>query len=294
MAQDFSTSDADDDCAHCPDKTENIIIVGSEFEYMRAGFQLKLMFLSCGYAVASGTLLPRGWGSADKTTIAYVPMGYNRWERLNLDYLRDNLDVNIVRLTSVSGMTNLLRERGAGADRHAIKNLILFCHGLPNYLALNYRGPGSNMRVYAHHMTALPTDLFAPNGRIISYACRTAMEGYGQALADHFGVVVTAFKKRTNYGSVIRNRSDHEAIASQMAAARVGNEGQRIDLPPEHEAYPHPGLSAGTVPFFSDGGEAEGINDYALWRLNGARALPVSGTTPEDQPAGIFTLEPSA
>ncbi len=133
------------------------------------------------------TLVSRGWGPADKTTIAYLPIGYNRWESLNLDNLRDNLDVNF-----------------------------------------------------------------------------------------------------------IRNRSNHESIASQMAAARVGNEGQRMNLPPEHEAYPHPGLSAGTVPFFADGGEAEGINDYALWRLNGARALPVGGTTPEDQPAGIFTLEPSA
>ncbi|WP_281825214.1 hypothetical protein [Jannaschia rubra] len=34
----------------------------------------------------------------------------------------------------------------------------------------------------------------------------------------------------------------------------------------------------------------EGINDYALWRRNGARALPVGGNTPMDQPAGFFTL----
>ena len=293
MPQDFGSDDAEADCAICPDKTENIIVVGSEFEYVRAGFQLKLMFLSCGYGVASGALRPRGWGPADRTTIAYVPLGYNRSELLNVDYLRNNLGVNVVRMTRASDFTTLLRERGSGPDRHAIKNLILFCHGLPDYLALNYVGPGNNMRVYERQMTALPSDIFAPTGRIISYACRTAMEGYGQALADHFGVPVSAFKRRTNYGNVIRNRNDHETIAAQMAAARVGNEGQRIELPPDHEAYPHPGLSGGWKPFIADGGEAEGINDYALWHLNGARALPISGSSPEEQPAGIFTLEPN-
>ena len=110
-------------------------------------------------------------------------------------------------------------------------------------------------------------------------------------LADHFNVQVRAFKRRTNYGSVIRERSRHEEIAAQMKEAREGHEGERISLPPNHEAYPHPGLSSGT--WYSAGGRAEGINDYALWRLNGARALPVSGNTPEDQPAGIFTLEPA-
>ena len=114
-----------------------------------------------------------------------------------------------------------MRGRGSGPDRHANRNLALFCHGLPNYLALNYVGPGSNMRVYEGQITALPTDIFAPGGRIFSYACSTAMEGFGQALADHFGVAVSAFKRRTKYGSVIRDRRNHEAIAARMGHRRV-------------------------------------------------------------------------
>lgn len=277
----------------CPCKTENIVIIGSEFEYELAGFQLKLMFLSCGYGVASGALMPPGWTAADRTTIGYVNKGYNRWELLNLDYLRDTHGMRIVPMASVNDFTNLLSERGEGDEKHDIKNLALFCHGLPSYLALNYAGPNDNMRVWIGDVTSLPADLFSKDGKIFSYACRTAMGGYGQALADHFNVQVRAFKKRTNYGSVIRERSRHEDIAAQMKEAREGREGERISLPPDHEAYPHPGLSGGRIPIFSDGGEAEGINDYALWRLNGARALPLSGDTPEDQPAGIFTLEPA-
>lgn len=282
-------------CEVCPknNKTENIVIIGSEFEYPRSGFQLKLMFMSCGYAVASGTLVPPGWTGADRTTIGYVRRGYNRWELLNLDYLRDALGCRVVAMTSVRDFTSLLRNRGTGDDRHDIKNLAIFSHGLDRYLALNYVGVGDNMRVYSRDMTSLPGDLFVTSGKIFSYACRTAMGGYGQTLANHFNVQVKAFKRRTNYGSVIRPRSRHEVFAEQMSEARKGKEGQKIDLPPNHEAYPHAGLSAGTIPFISDGGETEGINDYALWRLNGGRALPVSGDTPEDQPSGIFTLTPA-
>lgn len=273
-------------------KTENIIVIGSEFKYKLSGFQLKLMFMSCGYAVASGTLVPSGWTAADKTTIGYVRRGYNRWELLNLDYLRDTLGIRIVSMTSVNNFTSLLRERGEVDSRHEIKNLALFCHGLPNYLSLNYSGLGSNMNVYINHLIRLPEDIFAKDGKIFSYACRTAMHNYGQTLANHFQVQVRAFKRKTHYGSVIRERSRHETIAEQMAKARKGHEGERISLPPDHEAHPYPGLSKGWRPFIKDGGEAHGINDYALWRLNGARTLPVSGSTPEDQPAGIFTLQP--
>lgn len=276
-----------------PNKTENIIVIGSEHEYNLSGFQLKLMFMSCGYAVASGTLVPSGWTAADRTTIGYVRLGYNRWELLNLDYLRDTLGIRIVSMTSVNNFITLLRERGEGNSRHEIKNLALFCHGLPNYLSLNYSGPGNKINVYINHLIQLPDDIFAKDGKILSYACRTAMNNYGQTLANHFKVQVRAFKRRTNYGSVIRKRSQHETIAKQMAKTRKSHEGKRISLPPDHEAYPHPGLSNGRIPFIKDGGEAEGINDYALWRLNGARALPVSGSTPEDQPAGIFTLKPA-
>lgn len=286
-------TDLSQETSTCPCKTENIIIIGSEFEYKLSGFQLKLMFLSCGYAVAQGTLVPPGWTSADRLTIGYVDKGYNRWELLNLDYLRDQLGVNVVAMSSTSDFINLLSERGEGEERHEIQNLALFCHGLPSYLALNYAGPGDNMRVFVGRMTGLPSNLFAEGGKIFSYACRTAMGGYGQSLADHFNVDVRAFKRRTHYGNVIRLRTNHETIATAMAAARVGKEGERIPLPPEHEAYPHAGLSAGRIPFVSDGGEAEGINDYALWRLNGGRALPSTGDTPEDQPSGIFTLSPA-
>lgn len=147
------------------------------------------------------------------------------------------------------------------------------------------------MNVPVSRLTSLSNNIFTRDGKIFSYDCRTAMGGYGQALADHFNVRVRAFKRRTNYGSVIRERSRHEEIAAQMKEARKGHEGARISLPPNHEAYPHRGLSNGT--WYSAGGRAEGIHDYALWRLNGARALPVSGDTPKDQPAGIFTLQPA-
>lgn len=91
MGEDFGNRAADCDSRNCPSKTENIVVIGSEFEYALSGFQLKLMFMACGYATAAGVLTPPGWSAADRTTIAYVGKGYNRWELLNLDYLRSNL-----------------------------------------------------------------------------------------------------------------------------------------------------------------------------------------------------------
>ncbi|SFI47098.1 hypothetical protein [Jannaschia pohangensis] len=289
------------DCADCPPKTENIIVIGSEFEYLRSGFQLKCMFLGCGYGVAQGTLRPPGYTRADRTTIAYVDKGYTRWELLNLDYLRDHAGVRIRTIGSSNSFINLLANRGTGADRHVIRNLVMFCHGFPSYFALNYSGPGSDMNVFYGNFAAVPTNAFAPDGKLFSYACRTAMNvgargpqtSLGQRLANRFDITVRAYKRRTNYGSCIRLRSEHERLATDLKAARVGKEGQRIPLPPDHEAYPHPGLSDGFWPGIEDGGQSEGINNYALWRKNGARALPVEGTSPAGQPTGFFTLTPA-
>jgi hypothetical protein len=298
MAQDgFSArANADDDCATCPDKTENIIIVGSEFEYTDAGFWLKCMFLACGFAVAQGRTPPPGWSTADRTTLLYVPLGYVRHELLALDWLRDNLGTNIVRCTSKANVLSHLRNRKVGGKTHKIKNLVAFCHGLPGYFSLNYSGPGDAMNIYGSDFERLPSDLFAPNGKVFSYACRTAVSTIfngvlGQRIADHFGVTVRAYHRRTNYGAVMRQRSSSAALATALVAARKTQEGQKIALPPEHEAFPHPGMGNGVLGIW--GASAEGTDDYALWRTAGAVSLPAEGTTPAGEPTGYATLTPA-
>lgn len=283
------------DAATCPDKTENIIIIGSECEYTDSGFWLKCMFLACGFGVAQGRMPPPGWSRADRTSVLYVPYGYNRHELLALDYLRDRLKVNVVRCASKAAVTSHLRNRTIGGKVHKIQNLVFFSHGLPGYFALNYSGPGPGIDLTGADFQRLPANIFCPNGRVFSYACRTAVDTWmygnlGQKIADHFGITVRAYHRRTFYGNVMRQKSESAAIATALRTARETQEGRVIDLPPSHEAFPHDGLGSGMFGLW--GASAEGTDDYALWRKGGAVELPSQAASPKDQPSGFATLRP--
>ncbi len=284
----FSNTPVDDDCAHCPPKTENIIVMGSEQLYTRNVFWLKSMFLSCGFGVAQGSLWPPGWQNADRTTLLYVPIGYSRWQLLTLDFLRDNLDVNIVRCLSTSTVLNYLRNRTIDGVEHKIRNLVFFSHGVVGAIDLNYLDhPKLLLRTL--DFTSLPSDIFSSDGQILSYACQTAQDHCAQTLADHFDVPVRAFYRKTFYGNCLRDPSDTDRITAIMREQRETRDGQKIDIPPEHEAFPHPGGFVANM--MSRSSREEGTDNYALWRKLGAIALPVTGNDPPQQPSGMAEFQ---
>ena len=290
MTSRFSNRRAGDDCATCPPKTENIIVIGSENLYVRSGFWLKCMFLSCGFAVAQGRIPPPGWQRADRTTILYVPDGYSRWQLLTLDFLRDNLGVNVVRCGSKAAVLNHLRNRMIDGKEHKIRNLVFFSHGVTGAISLNYRME-PQIDLVEEDFIGLPSNLFVPDGRIYSYACQTAQNGFAQSLADHFNVPMQAYYRRSFYELCLRDPADSDRITVTLRAGRETQEGQKIDIPPDHEAFPHPGLGGGFGGWY--GASAEGTKDYALWRKAGAIALPITGSTPPEQPTGFITHRPS-
>ncbi len=290
MAPKFSLRRAGDDCAICPPKTENIIVIGSENLYVRSGFWLKCMFLSCGFAVAQGRIPPPFWTRADRTTILYVPDGYSRWQLLTLDFLRDNLAVNVVRCGSKAALLNHLRNRMIDSEEHKIRNLVFFSHGVVGAISLNYSEyPKIDLEI--DDFEELPSDLFVPGGRIYSYACQTAQQDYAQSLADHFSVTIHAYFRRSFYELCLRDPIDSDPISATLRKARKTQEGQKIDIPTDHEAFPHPGLGGGVGGLW--GASAEGTKDYALWRKAGAIGLPITGDTPPNQPTGFRTFIPS-
>lgn len=76
-------------------------------------------------------------------------------------------------------------------------------------------------------------------------------------------------------------------IAEELNSLRKGGEGSVYSLyNREYEALPHAGLSTGLRGWWS------GVSDYALWRKQGGRSAPVSGTTPKGLSHGAKQFKP--
>jgi hypothetical protein len=281
-------------------KTENIIFIGSEMHY--DSFWLKMMFIGAAYVMASKLR------KAHKNTIAYVDEGYTRYEKLTLDALKDAKGFEIVKLSSSDDIVTLMNK-----DRkdYKLQDVYFSSHGVVGKIALNYAGD-SDIDLTERGLKKIQADAFMPNGQIYSYACRTGISvnndgsvfnfsndkdakpelSLAQKMADHFGVSVHAFLRRSNYGAVIREKSQSSSISSTLKKARESQDGTVIDIPPEHEGLPHPGLgSSSSWSPFNSGAEKEGTDEYALWRKHGGRTLPATGDTPKGLSAGmrIFT-----
>ncbi|MBK8257078.1 MAG: hypothetical protein IPK82_30945 [Polyangiaceae bacterium] len=280
-------------CCPEPYLTENIILVGSEQHYNL--FWLKMMFVAPAFAMGDrGINLRR----ADRTTLIYCDKDYTNHEKLPLEFLKNERGIRLLPFTSAAVVNNHINTRPVGTKngqsaRYLIQDMAIFCHGLPNQLAIDMGRFGTSFLVV--DKTSIRTwspSSFMQGGRILSYACRTGVGRQGesfandaaaqpenslaQAMADHLRVDVWAFLTRTLFREVLRAPADSDRIEATMRAARPAQNGQVIQIPPEHEGLPHPGLDDG----FMAGSHAAGTNAYALWRKQGARMMPYAAETP--------------
>lgn len=279
-------------------RTENILFIGSEQHYDL--FWLKMMFVGAAHFFAN-----RNMRKADQTVVAYVDSGYVRAEKLAIEGLAQGLDAEVIALDGAEKVSALL---GRKRDEFHLLDVAIFSHGLVGSVDLDYNGP-YGIRLKSGHFTKVRNDAFAPNGRLLSYACRTGIgesshlkDKFGfkndseakpemslaQAIANHFDIKVYAFLRRSFYGEVLRAKADSESIAALLRAGRAGQEGSVIQIPPEHEALPHLGLASSGADnwFYSYGPKGEGTNDYALWRKKGGRILPTAASTPTGLSSG--------
>lgn len=272
---------------------ENVVLVGSEMSYNL--FWLKMMFIASAFRVLDRDLLRR----ANQQTLLFVDEGYTKAEKLPLEFLVDQHGVRVVSIATTAELVQYMNTRPLHQDckrRVLLQDVIFFCHGYPGVIDLNYKGHQA-VRLDASSLASIGTDVFVADGRIGSYACRTGNGSYwtgsfqsdadalpeeslAQKMADHFGVEVRAFLTKSFYGNVLRASSDSKRIADALKAARIEKEGSVIQIPPDHEALPHAGLSEGGILSRTD---EEGTNDYALWRKRGAIDWPESA----DEPAGL-------
>jgi len=189
-----------------------------------------------------------------------------------------------------------LRNRVHRGKVHQLRSLVVFSHGTPGRLALDCTSWTDGIGLPARGFTRLPPDILAPADRIFSHACPPAVtRGRGgsraQILASHVDLTVRAFRRLANDRDVMPQHAKSADIAATLVAARTTRVARRIDLPPDHEAFPTPGPGSGMIG--PRGASAEGSEDYAQWRKAGAIELPAGGSTLPDQPAGRFALTPS-
>jgi len=283
------------------DKTENIIIIGSELQY--DSFWLKMMFMACGYAVAKGILAPPGYAyTADLVSILIIDYGYTDLEKERLIETK----CNVVMIKSQAELTEFLVRRNKDGNTYKIRNIVVFSHGFPNVISLNYKNDNVVIDIDDSVINALSPNMFTENAIFFSYACRTGAgtdlpisdpksdESLAQYIANKLRITVRAFYRRTFYGRVLRDKSQDDVIRKALKRG-IDNKSQTvIDLLYEHEALPHPGLGAGWEFKYNiipkkKGPEGEGTANYALWRKHGARELPTYADSPDfDTTFAIF------
>ena len=251
-----------------------------------------MMFVAPAFAVGDKGMFLR---KPDKSTVILVDVGYTRLEKLPLETLKRQRGFNIVILQSSNAIVKYLNNRPEKKkEKTLLQDVVFFCHGFPGKLALNYEGKGPGVDITHRELAAMKKDIFITDGKIYSYACRTGISSLkeefenekeanlqnslAQKMADHFKVHVHAYLPRTDYGNVLREKSDSKRIAEAMKKGRQTRNGKVIDIQPNHEGLPHPGLAEGGI--FSRTDE-EGTDEYALWRKQGAIRMPHAHSTPK-------------
>lgn len=287
-------------------KTENIIFIGSEMYYDL--FWLKMMFIGAAYSMA------KQMRTADRVVIAYVDEGYTHLEKMAIDNLAKQCkdksrsqSVEVKKLGSSADVTSLLnRER----EDYKLLDVYFSSHGVIGVIDLSYQGR-KFVKFSALSVSTVSASAFALHGRFYSYACRTgiSVEDYkrgfkseadakpeaslAQKMADHFGIEVHAFLRRSFYGDVLRERSASEAISKALRDGRkTSGDTAVISLPPDHEGLPHPGLADRGSSLFGTGPKGEGTDNFALWRKQGGRSLPVAASDPAGLGSGMRVFKP--
>ena len=279
---------------------ENIIFIGSEMYYN--SFWWKMMFIATGFSIVDRKIQLR---SAFKNTIVFADIEYTWQEKfLSIGLLRlrrQDLNLNIKSIHDTNEVINYINNRDNEVGGILIQDIFFFCHGVPGRLALNFNN-SPDIDITIDNLPSINANVFSPDGLIYSYACRTGISRSGktfqndgdaepenslaQKMANHFRVNVYAFLTRTDYGEVLRIKGDSERISTTLKNTRSTMEGEIIQIPPDHETLPHPGLGGW-------GEWREGTDKYALWRKQGAIEIPSSGSTPIGLSKGMKLFTPT-
>lgn len=292
-------------------KTENIIFIGSEFEYNN--FWLKNMFIAAAYPFIKNRSKFR---ECDKVTIAYVDYGYTRLEKLAIEGLKNEIDFtdNVI-FIALKTKSKVIEVLNSDRETYKIKDLAFFCHGLNGKITLNYGGRPSIDLVNSDINTIGNTN-FLSSARASSYACRTGMSdnltlrtqnsfnnvseadpdnSFAQLFSNRHNIDFYAFHKRTLYSNILNPKNDAEKISEDLRNKRKIINSDIISILENYEGLIHAELGEsyknmwGWIP---RGAVFEGTNGYSLWRKGGGLKIPISANTPKGLPASMTKFTP--
>lgn len=296
-------------------KTENIIFIGSEFDY--DSFWLKNMFIASAYPFIKDR---KKFRACDTVTIAYVDYGYTHLEKLAIEGLGEEVsfpcDIRFVPIYMQSQVIDIFNEQ---RETYKIQDLAFFCHGLNSVISLNYySSPPINLTT--SQINSLNPNIFISNGTAYSYACRTGVSksdeefsnlssakpdlSFAQKFSTHNNIKFHAFYKRSFYRNILFTLDESPYLSKDLRAKRKSNgDLGSFNLLTKHEALKHVGLGHTIVikapvriPNFFDlipmGNVGEGVEDYSLWRKGGGMNLPSTAETPLGLPKGIHIFQP--
>ena len=284
-------------------KTENIIFIGSEFEYNN--FWLKNMFIAAAYPFIKNRSKFR---ECDKVTIAYVDYGYTRLEKLAIEGLKNEIDFtdNVI-FIALKTKSKVIEVLNSDRETYKIKDLAFFCHGLNGKITLNYGGRPSIDLVNSDINTIGNTN-FLSSARASSYACRTGMSdnltlrtqnsfnnvseadpdnSFAQLFSNRHNIDFYAFHKRTLYSNILNPKNDAEKISEDLRNKRKIINSDIISILENYEGLIHAELGEsyknmwGWIP---RGAVFEGTNGYSLWRKGKRAKIPIAANTPKGLP----------
>ncbi|WP_177474931.1 MULTISPECIES: hypothetical protein [unclassified Pseudomonas] len=140
----------------------------------------------------------------------------------------------LVTVTDAGGLINYLNT-GKDRSQSPIEHLAVFSHGVPQSVAFGYQlSEGDSMALDVLNYERISPLAFSSSARIDSYACRTGMgnkpdyrieeviqffpqtnESLAQLLANHLGIKVGAFVRRSDYKNTwgtFEERQTREAL----------------------------------------------------------------------------------
>jgi len=149
-----------------------------------------------------------------------------------LEAIKKSTDKHNIEYKEMQSVSDLFSESNRICQYiNPLQSLTFFCHGLPGSLELGYHLPSAtDMALTLSNFKKIKSSIFAKNGRIDSYACRTGMgnlqdhdienivqidpqpeSSLAQKMADYFFVPVGAYVHRSSYedtwGSVDERRN---------------------------------------------------------------------------------------
>jgi len=296
-------------------KKENIIFIGSEFDY--DSFWLKNMFIAPAYVFVRDS---KKFRKCDKVTIAYIDYGYTRLEKLAIEGIKNDIKfpckIDFVSIKTISQINSVFNNN---REVFKIQDIAFFSHGLPGKIALNYNSSPS-IDINKSTINSIVNNSFLANACVYSYACRTGVSqsnekfsslssaapnlSFAQNFSNKHNVSFYAFYTRTLYKDILFTRDDSSSISSNLRSKRRENmDLDSFNLLGKYEALKHKGIghtitirAPVRIPNFFDlipkGNVGEGVEDYSLWRKGGGMKLPVSGNTPEGLPTGMYQFNP--